>query len=114
MKAFCALIIMGLIIAPYLIIWWLTGFNLGQESGKLGYSHMKQQKTPGFYVWNYWVVLWVAYGQLCSLGVMSIDPGYRGGRYIVKPYIILGVLISSYGFACIIKLMVNDRTCTLA
>ncbi|KAL0636978.1 hypothetical protein Q9L58_004081 [Maublancomyces gigas] len=123
-RGFCALIIIGSIIVPYLIIWQITGFKLGNDSSTVAFHlEWKYPSTLGSVkIINPWVIIWIAYSQLATMAWMSVEMKYwrwmllwtkQLYHVMVVSYLLLGVSISVYGFYAVIKLMVGDTICVL-
>lgn len=72
-------------------------------------------KVPGLQLFNPWVVIWIAYGQLATVGMMSVGLASRtlDLRVLRWLYGLAAGIISLFGFASVIKLMAKDSVCVV-
>lgn len=114
----CGVMIALAIVGPYLIIYALTDFKLGHNSGTVEYTF--DTTAPAFAVFNQWVIIWVLYGQYFTLmrywrANRKISNRFRVSRIILSDKFLIGAgaLICIYGFSCVMRLMVNDIICVV-
>lgn len=117
----------GAILGPYLIIWLLTDFNLGQTPVTVSFwsgsaPPPKPPKMP-----NQLVLIWITYGQVVTLGWMiekSWSAWFSTGvrrrevrqlmvflRKSAITYLFCGILVSTYGGYKIRQVMADDKIC---